>query len=91
MNKNELISEMSNKSGLSKKDSEASLNSLIEVIKETLKDGGKIQLVNFGTFETFKRSERNGINPKTQEPLTIKAATVPKFKAGKGFKDIVNQ
>ena len=90
MNRTELISEMSEKSELTKVDTEKALKAFIDTVTEELKNGGKVQLVGFGTFEVTERAERNGRNPKTGEAITIPASKSPKFKAGKALKDIVN-
>ncbi|EDS77237.1 DNA-binding protein [Clostridium novyi A str. 4552] len=90
MNKSELITSMAEKSQLTKKDVEVALKAFIESVEEALMDGEKVQLVGFGTFETRERAERKGRNPRTKEEITIPAATVPVFKAGKEFKEIVN-
>lgn len=90
MNKTELISAMSEKSELTKVDTEKALKAFIDTVTEELKNGGKVQLVGFGTFEVAERAERQGRNPKTGETITIPASKSPKFKAGKALKDIVN-
>ena len=90
MNKTELISAMSEKSELTKVDTEKSLKTFIDTVTDELKNGGKVQLVGFGTFEVGERAERQGRNPKTGETITIPASKSPKFKAGKALKDIVN-
>ena len=90
MNRTELISAMSEKSELTKVDTEKALKAFIDTVTEELKNGGKVQLVGFGTFEVTERAERNGRNPKTGEAITIPASKSPKFKAGKNFKDVVN-
>lgn len=90
MNKSELVSAISTKTELSKKSAEASLNALVEVITEELKNNGKVQLVGFGTFETRKRAARKGINPQTKQEIKIPATNAPVFKAGKALKDTVN-
>ena len=90
MNKTELISAMSEKSELTKVDTEKALKAFIDTVTEELKNGGKVQLVGFGTFEVTERAERQGRNPKTGEAITIPASKSPKFKAGKALKDIVN-
>ena len=90
MNKNELITAMSKKANMSKVDTEKALKAFIDTVTEELKNGGKVQLVGFGTFEVTERAERNGRNPKTGEAITIPASKSPKFKAGKALKDIVN-
>lgn len=91
MNKADLISSISEKTKLPKKDAELALKALVESIEEALEKGEKVQLVGFGTFETRARAERMGRNPKTKEPMQIKASTVPVFKAGKEFKERVNK
>lgn len=91
MNKSELINSISEKSKLTKKDSELALNAFIETIEETLESNDKVQLIGFGTFETRERAEREGRNPRTKEIITIPATTVPVFKAGKEFKERVNK
>ena len=90
MNKTELIDAIAKEAGLSKKDAGAALTAFTETVTKELKKKGKVQLVGFGTFETSKRAARTGKNPQTGAALKIPAATVPKFKAGKALKDIVN-
>ena len=90
MNKQELLSAMAEKSGLTKKDSEAALAAFIETVQDTLKKGEKVQLVGFGTFEVSERAERTGRNPQTGKEMTIAASKAPKFKAGKALKDSIN-
>ena len=89
MNKNELVSAVADAADLSKKDAEAAITALVDVITEALKEGEKVQLVGFGTFELHKRAARTGRNPRTQEPMEIEASVVPVFKAGKILKDAV--
>ena len=90
MNKTELISAMSENANMTKVDTENALKAFIVTVTEELKNGGKVQLVGFGTFEVTERAERQGRNPKTGEAITIPASKSPKFKAGKALKDIVN-
>ena len=90
MNKAELVSAMSDKTGLSKKDTENALKAFTEIVTKQLKKGDKIQLVGFGTFEVSKRAARTGRNPQTGKEMKIKASKAPKFKAGKALKDAVN-
>lgn len=87
MNKNELIEAMAALTKDTKKSAEAHLNAFMEVVATEIAKGGSVQLVGFGTFETAKRAERNGINPSTKEPMTIPASTVAKFKPGKQLKE----
>lgn len=89
MNKAELISAVAEQSELTKKDAEKAVNSMINVITETLGKGEKVQLVGFGTFEVRDRAERKGRNPQTREEIIIPASKAPVFKAGKALKDSV--
>ncbi len=89
MNKAELISSISEKTELTKKDAEKALNAMLETITEALSSGDKVQLVGFGTFEARERAERQGRNPQTGEKITISATKVPVFKAGKALKEAV--
>lgn len=74
-----------------KKEIEEILNLFIDVVKEELSKGNKINLRNFGTFEVVERAERIGRNPKTGEDAKIPACKVPKFKPGEDFKNCVNR
>ena len=91
MNKADLVDAIAAKAELSKKDAEKALKAFEEVVTEELKNGGKVQLVGFGTFEVSERAERMGRNPKTKETMVIAASKAPKFKAGKALKDAVNE
>jgi len=91
VNKAELITSMSEKSKLTKKDAELALKAFIESVEESLEKGEKVQLVGFGTFETRERAAREGRNPRTNDVINIPASTVPVFKAGKEFKEKVNK
>lgn len=82
MNKAELISAIAAESGLSKADSKKALDAFIASVTDTLKSGGKVSLVGFGTFSVGTRSERRGINPTTKASIIIPACKVAKFKAG---------
>ena len=81
---------MAEQAGISKKDAEAALKAFIDTVENELKDGGKVQLVGFGTFEVSKRAARTGRNPQTGETMEITASKTPRFKAGKAFKDLLN-
>ena len=87
MNKTEVVSAVAEKTGLSKKDSDAAVNATIDAITESLKNDDKVALVGFGTFEVRARAERMGKNPQTGEAIKIAASKVPAFKAGKALKD----
>lgn len=89
MNKGNLIAAVAEKGGLSKKDAEKSVNAILDVISEALKEGEKVQLIGFGSFETKVRAARKGRNPQTKEEITIAASKAPVFKAGKALKDFI--
>ena len=90
MNKTELIAAVAEKAELSKKDAEKAVKAFTDVVSEELVNGGKIQLVGFGTFEVSERAAREGRNTKSGEVMNIPASKTPKFKAGKALKDMVN-
>lgn len=90
MNKSELISKITNESGLTKIDTAKALDATLNAIVNTVKNGEKVTLVGFGTFSASDRKEREGRNPRTGETIKIPAAKVPKFSAGKAFKDAIN-
>ena len=91
MNRTELVAAIAEKTELSRKDAEKALKAFTDVVAEQLKNGEKVQLVGFGTFEVSERAERDGRNPLTGEAMKIKASRSPKFKAGKALKDQINQ
>ena len=90
MNKTDLVAAIAERTELSKKDAEKAVKAFTDVISEELANGGKIQLVGFGTFEVSERPEREGRNPKTGELMKIAASRTPKFKPGRVLKDMVN-
>ncbi|MGB7408501.1 MAG: HU family DNA-binding protein [Pontixanthobacter sp.] len=90
MNKNDLITAVVDSSGLSKSDAASAVEGVFDSIVSALSKGDEVRLVGFGTFSVTKRKESQGRNPRTGEPMTIKASNQPKFKAGKGLKDAVN-
>ncbi len=89
MNKAELINAAAEKTGLSKKDTEAVITAALEAITESLQQSEKVQLVGFGSFEVKARAERIGRNPRTKEQISIPASKTPVFKPGKALKDAV--
>jgi DNA-binding protein HU-beta len=90
MNKSELIDHISAEADLTKASAGRALDAMIDGVKAALKKGGTVTLVGFGTFAVGKRTARTGRNPRTGAAIKIKAAKVPKFRAGKGLKDAVN-
>ncbi|WP_458863775.1 HU family DNA-binding protein [Acidaminobacterium chupaoyuni] len=91
MNKTELIAAIAEQAGLNKKQSEDALVAMIDAVSNELAQGGKVQLIGFGSFETKERAARVGRNPKTKEEIQIPASTYPVFKAGKALKDKVSK
>jgi DNA-binding protein HU-beta len=89
MTKADLIEKMAKDADVSKAAAGKALDSLIDSIVKSVKKGNKVALVGFGTFALTKRKARKGRNPRTGETISIKAAKVPKFSAGKSFKDAV--
>ena len=89
MNKQELISAAAEKTGFSKKDTEATVTAVLETIISALEDDDKVQLVGFGSFEVKERAARIGRNPKTKEAIEIPASKAPVFKPSKALKDIL--
>ncbi len=87
MTKSELLEAIATESGLTKTDSEKALSAFTETVKKSLQNGDPVAIVGFGTFDISERKARVGRNPQTGEALNIPAATLPKFKAGKGLKD----
>ena len=91
MNKAELIAKIAEESKLTKKAAETALDAFVTSVEEALKNGEKVQLVGFGSFEVRKRAARKGRNPQTKEEIKIPASKAPVFKAGKALKDLVNK
>jgi len=90
VNKSELIKHIADKSDISQAAAGRALGSLIEAVTKTLKKGGTVSLVGFGSFSVTKRTARSGRNPSTGATIKIKAAKVPRFRPGKGLKDALN-
>ena len=91
MNKAELIAKISEESKLTKKAAETALDAFVTSVEEALKNGEKVQLVGFGTFEVRERAARKGRNPQTKAEIKIPASIAPVFKAGKALKELVNK
>ena len=90
MNKQELIAHVATTAGLGKNEASRAVEAVFDTIATSLKKGDEVRLVGFGTFAVSKRKASTGRNPRTGEPMTIKASTQPKFKAGKILKDSLN-
>lgn len=90
MNKSELIDAIAKNADMSKAAATRALDAAVTAVQQSLKKGGMVTLVGFGTFYVGKRAARNGRNPRTGATIKIKAAKVPKFRAGKALKDAIN-
>jgi len=90
VNKSELIEHIAKQADISKAAAARALDAVIGGVKVTLKKGGSVSLVGFGTFAVTKRAARTGRNPRTGDPVKIKSAKIPKFRPGKALKDALN-
>jgi len=89
MNKADLVGELSNQTGLTKRTSREAVDAIISAITDSLAREERVTLVGFGTFQTMKRKARKGVNPQTREAINIPAKKVPKFTAGKALRGAV--
>ena len=90
MTRTELVANVAEKAGITKKAADQVLASFFETIKQALVEGDKVQIIGFGTFEIRNRAARKGRNPQTNEEIDIPASKLPSFKAGKALKEAVN-
>ena len=90
MNKNDLVAAVADSTGLSKSDAAKAVDAVFDSITGSLKGGGEVRLVGFGTFSVADRKATTGRNPQTGATIEIAASNVPSFKAGKALKDAVN-
>ena len=91
MNKAQFVEKIAKKSKIPKTQAESVLDSAIELIQKTVSKGDEVKIVGFGTFDRGQRKSRNGRNPKTGSKILIPSAKVPRFRAGKDFKSLVNK
>jgi len=91
MNKQDLVLQLANKAQITQKQADDIITTTLEAIMKNVSKGNKVTLVGFGTFQGRKRRERKGRNPKTGEEIQIPSCVVPKFSAGKQFKQSVNR
>ena len=89
MNKTEFINAVAEKSGLSKVDAKKAVEAFVETVSSELKEGGKVALLGFGSFSVAEKSAREGVNPKTKQPIEIPARKSDKFKAGAELTEII--
>lgn len=90
MTKVELVSQVAEQAGFTKKDAKVAVETVFDAIQTALANGEKVQMVGFGNFEVRQRAARKGRNPQTGEEIEIAATKVPAFKAGKALKEAVN-
>jgi len=90
LNKNDLVATVASRSGLSKTDAAKAVDGVFDAIGNSLQRGQEVRLVGFGTFSVARRAATQGRNPRTGERIQIAASNLPKFKAGKGLKSLVN-
>jgi len=91
MNKPEFISKIAEKAGLKKGDAEKFLDAFVATVTDAMREGDKLQLIGFGTFEVKEHKEKDGVNPATGEKIKIAACKAPNFKASKALKDEINK
>jgi DNA-binding protein HU-beta len=90
MNKQDLIAKVAADAGMNKTEATSAVQTMIDAIADSLKSGQDVKIAGFGNFQVAERAASTGRNPRTGEPVEIKAAKLPKFKAGKALKDMVN-
>lgn len=90
MNKGEFVKAMADKAGVTLKEASVAYDAFVDVVTDALKQGDKVQLVGFGTFEVREKAAREGINPQTKQKVTIPASKAPALKFGKAYKDLFN-
>jgi len=86
MNKNELINEVARKTGLSRREAEAGVQTMLDSISMEIAKGSKVTLTGFGTFDVGKRRARSGVNPRTGDPIKIPATKMPRFKPSRNLR-----
>lgn len=89
MNKADLVSHVAENAGISKAAATAAVDAVLGGVTDTLKNGGSVSLVGFGTFSVAERAARTARNPRTGDTINVPASKAPKFKAGKALKDAV--
>ncbi len=90
MNKTELVANVADKTGTTKREAEKAVNAVFAALQQAMVEGDKVQLIGFGTFEVNERAARTGRNQRAGAMIEIPASKNPVFKAGKALKDAVN-
>lgn len=91
MNKSELVEAVAKKTGLSRREATAGVETALGIISKELKKGGKVTLTGFGTFDVGKRKARAGVNPRTGEKIKISATKMPRFRPSRSLKGDVRK
>jgi len=86
MNKSELINEVARETGLSRREAEVGVQTVLDLIAKEITKGGKVTLTGFGTFDVGKRKARAGVNPRTGDPIKIVATKMPRFKPSRNLR-----
>ena len=89
MNKSELVNEVARKTGLSRREAEVGLQTMLDLVSKELTKGGKITLTGFGTFDVGKRKARSGVNPRTGSAINIPATKMPRFRPSRSMREII--
>jgi DNA-binding protein HU-beta len=90
MNKNELVSEVADKAGITKAQASDALDAALDAITAALKKGDEVRLLGFGNFVVANRKATTARNPQTGATVNVPASKAPKFRPGKALKDAVN-
>ena len=90
MTKSEFVDQVANRSSLGKKEATAAVDAVLDTIQETLQRGSDVTFSGFGKFHVADRGARQGVHPRTGEPIQISASRVPRFTAGSGLKKAIN-
>jgi len=90
VNKNDVVNQLSDRTGLSKADTQKAVDGIFDLITDTLKSGEEVRISGFGVFVVSQRAGGKGRNPQTGEEITIKPSRAARFRAGKPLKDALN-
>ena len=90
MTKSEFVDQVANRTNLGKKEAAEAVDAVLDTIEDTLKRGSDVVFSGFGKFHVSHRNARQGVHPRTGEPIQIAASNVPKFSAGASLKKSVN-
>ena len=89
MNKSELVNEVARKTGLSRREAEVGVQTMLDLVSKELSKGGKVTLTGFGTFDVGKRKARSGVNPRTGSAINIPATKMPRFRPSRSMRETI--